>query len=88
MKEENLINMERCHKFQGCSQNLCPLVIKLNKRVGEERDKCRWMRNPKQKKIQGRVFTSGGTVMPDALLKYVPERNVKYLNENSRNPIN
>jgi hypothetical protein len=42
------------------------------------------MREPKRSKINGREFISGGAAMPDAPLKFVPECNLKRLNEASQ----
>ena len=84
MKDENLTRMEKCPCFERCSQNLCPLDPELRLRSGGESDKCRWMREPKKKKVGGKEFISGGGVMPDAILKFVPESNLKWLNANSR----
>ena len=84
-QEEKIIeNLKKCPHFDKCSQNLCPLDFELELRVGGESDKCRWMREPKKKKIKGREFISGGSVMPDAILKFVPQANLKWLNESSQ----
>lgn len=84
-KEEKTIeNLRRCSHFKRCSQNLCPLDLELHLRSGKEQDKCRWMREPKRKKIGKQEFISGGRVMPDAILKFVPESNLKWLNESSQ----
>lgn len=77
-------NLKRCPHFGKCNQNLCPMDLELNSRNGSNADCCRWMRNPKRKKINGREFISGGQVMPDGLLNFVPRANVKRLNEASR----
>ena len=77
-------NLTRCPHFKGCSQNFCPLDLELYLRAGKEQDKCRWMREPKTANIQNREFVSGGSVMPDAILNFVPEGNVGRLNESSR----
>jgi hypothetical protein len=78
------INMQRCPHFNGCSQNFCPLDPDLNLRSGKARDKCRFMREPKLAKIRGREFVSGGTVMPDAILNFVPRGNIERLNARSQ----
>ena len=80
----NLENMKKCPSFNKCSQNLCPLDYQLSLRSGGEGDKCRWMREPKRVKIRDREFVSGGSVMLDALLNFVSQRNLKWLNESSR----
>jgi len=77
-------NMKRCPHFNRCSQNLCPLDLELNLRVGGQSDKCRWMRNPSKKKIGDKEFISGGGVMRDAILNFVPESNLERLNESSK----
>jgi len=77
-------NIKRCSHYKACNQNLCPLDYELNLRTGGKEDKCRWMREPKNKKIKGREFMSGGSVMPDAPLNFVPECNVKRLNASSQ----
>lgn len=76
--------MERCPSFNGCSQNFCPLDLELNERKGKKQDRCKWMREPLTKKVGGREFVSGGAIMPSGLLSFVPQGNLKYLNESSR----
>jgi len=76
--------MDRCPHHDSCNQNLCPLDIDLELRDGKGGDKCRWMRPPQKKTIHGKDFISGGRVIPDGLLKYVPESNLKWLNELSQ----
>lgn len=73
-------NCDICDKNDRCSQNFCPLDKELQLRYGSNADKCRYMREPRRVKIQGREFVSGGTIMPDALLKLVPQRNLMWLN--------
>jgi len=84
IKEQIQENLKRCPHFDRCSQNLCPLDLEMRLRTGGEGDKCRWMREPKKKKIEDREFISGGSVMPDALLNFVPEGNLKWLNRSSQ----
>ncbi len=86
MAEENKIseNLTKCPNFNSCSQNFCPLDLELHLRSGSKQDKCRWMREAKKAKIQDREFVSGGAVMPDALLNFVPRGNLERLNEDSR----
>jgi hypothetical protein len=83
-QKEVMENLERCSRFISCSQNLCPLDLELNLRTGGKQDKCCFMREAKQTKIKGRNFVSGGRVMPDAPLNFVPESNLKYLNNPSK----
>jgi len=78
------MNMRRCSHFSSCSQNFCPLDLELHLRTGTKRDLCRFMREPKLAKIQGREFVSGGTAMPDALLNFVPRSNSERLNSRSK----
>ena len=85
MKEIEIIkNLEKCPSFEHCSQNLCPLDLRLELRTGSDRDKCRYMKESQRTKIKGKVFISFGKIMPDELLKFVPERNLKWLNNISR----
>jgi len=84
MINKNVENMEKCPKFIGCSQNLCPLDSEVHLRTGGESAKCRWMRESKRVKIQNKEFISGGRVMPDTILNFVSESNLKWLNESSR----
>lgn len=85
INQNNLLeNLKRCPSFNRCSQNLCPLDLELNLRDGGRQDECRWMREPREVKVGGKEFVSGGGVMPDALLNFVPESNLKWLNESSR----
>lgn len=83
-QNQTIENMEKCPHFNTCSQNLCPLDSELHLRAGNKQDKCRWMREAKVSKINGREFRSGGGVMPDAPLNFVPERNLRHLNEASQ----
>jgi hypothetical protein len=83
-EEEIMENLRKCPYFDRCPQNLCPLDLELHLRSGKKEDKCRWMREPKRVKVKNREFISGGQVMPDALLKFVPDRNLKSLNKVSR----
>ena len=84
MNKETILNPEKCPSFYRCNQNFCPLDFDLNLRKGKEQDKCRWMREPQKKKINGREFISGGGVMPNGILNFVPESNLKWLNESSQ----
>ncbi|MGB9726696.1 MAG: hypothetical protein ACPLXB_01205 [Minisyncoccia bacterium] len=84
IEEEIMENLRKCPHFDRCSQNFCPLDLELHLRKGSASDKCRWMREAKKTKVNGREFISGGGVMPDAILKFVPEGNVKWLNEVSQ----
>lgn len=84
MKNENLENLKKCPHHDKCNQNLCPLNLGLHLMVGKEQDKCRWMREPQLKKIGGREFISGGRVMPNGILRGVPQSNLKWLNGSSR----
>jgi len=77
-------NLRKCPHFDRCSQNLCPLDLNLNLRSGNTSDKCRWMRESKTVKLSGKEFVSGGRVMPNTILNFVPEANLKWLNEASR----
>ena len=83
-EEEIIQNLERCPHFETCSQNLCPLDLVLHLRVGGKADKCRWMREKRKIRISGKEFTSGGGVMPNAPLNFVPRRNLKWLNTPSQ----
>ena len=83
--EEQIIeNLKKCPYFDRCSQNLCPLDLELHLRAGSDRDKCRWMREPSVKKVGNKEFMSGGGVMPSAVLNFVPESNLKRLNQSSQ----
>lgn len=83
-EKEVIENLRKCLHFDKCSQNLCPLDLELHLRSGGDRDKCRWMREPKKKKVGGREFISGGRVMPDGVLKFVSKASFKWLNEVSQ----
>ena len=80
IKKQITENLQRCPHFDKCSQNLCPLDLELNLRSGNTSDKCRWMREPKQTKLGDKEFISGGRVMPNAILNFVSEDNLKWLN--------
>jgi len=83
-EKEILKNLEKCPSFTRCSQNLCPLDLKLELRISGNGDKCHYMKEPRKIKIKGKEFISGGTIMSDELLKFVPEYNLKWLNSASR----
>jgi hypothetical protein len=83
-QDEIIENLKKCSHFDTCSQNLCPLDLEFSLRTGGKQDKCRWMREAKASKIAGREFVSGGGVMPDAPLNFVPRENLEHLNEASR----
>ena len=85
MNQEQIVeNLKKCPSFNSCNQNLCPLNLELNSSRGGKAEKCRWMREPQKKKIKGREFMSGGSVMPDGLLIFVPQCNLRWLNESSQ----
>jgi len=84
MDNDSLRRLESCPNYNKCSQNLCPLDVDLRERSGGMADECRWMREAVQKNIRGRVFVSGGSVMPDAILINVPESNIERLNTPSK----
>lgn len=84
MQEKIVENLKRCPHFDGCSQNFCPLDLERVLRSGAKHEVCRFMREAKMAKVHGREFVSGGTVMPDALLKFVPESNLESLNKSSQ----
>ena len=77
-------NLKKCPHFDRCSQNLCPVDLELQLRAGGTQDKCRWMREPKRVRIGNREFVSGGAVMPNGILNFVPEANLKRLNQSSQ----
>lgn len=81
---EAVKNMRKCPFFDLCSKNICPLDYNLKFRVGSDKDKCKWMRGHRLKKVNGKTFTSGDTIMPDGSLKFVPECNLKHLNKPSQ----
>lgn len=83
-QEEIIENIKKCPHYDTCHQNFCLLDLELNLRKGGKADKCKWMREPKHVKIKGREFVSGGSVMPDAPLNFVPEANIKRLNQSSQ----
>ena len=84
INDESYDNLKKCPHFNECNQNLCPLDIDLSLRIGGPAEKCRWMRPPLKKTIHGKVFISGGQVMPNGLLNFVPESNLEWLNTPSK----
>jgi len=80
----NTDNIKKCPHFDSCSQALCPLDLDLASRFGKTQDKCRWMREAKTTKIKGRVFVTGGSTMPNAILYNVPQCNLGWLNTATR----
>jgi hypothetical protein len=86
MKQEQIVEgLKKCPHFNSCNQNLCPLDLELELRAGKNGEECRWMREPITKKINGKEFISGGSLMPDALLNFVPAGNIERLNQSSQN---
>jgi hypothetical protein len=77
-------NLKKCPHFDTCSRNFCPLDFELHLRSGGKQDKCRWMLEAKVSRVAGREFVSGGGVMPDAPLNFVPEGNLERLNKVSQ----
>jgi len=85
MDQSTLIqSLKRCPSFERCNFNVCPLDLELELRTGGNFDKCKWMREKRQVTIRDKQFTSGGVVMPDALLICVPSKAAERLNEASR----
>ena len=75
MTEQEIIeNIKRCPIFDRCNKNLCPLDYKLNLRVGQTSDKCRYMRRDRTK----------DSIMLNELLKFVPKNNISKLNASSQ----
>lgn len=86
MEKEKLIeNLRKCPHFEICSRNLCPLDFEFDLRSGRNQDTCRYMRPPRRTKARDKEFITGGSVMPDAILKFVPQSNLMRLNEASKN---
>ena len=90
-EEECEKNMGKCKSFERCNTNICPLDFNIDLRAKYPEGKiCRWMRNETEKEIAFRgqnhptILRFGGRTMPDDLLKFVPESNLKWLNEASR----
>lgn len=77
-------NIQNCPHYESCNQAMCLLDLNLNNQPVEESAKCRWMREPKLKKINGREFVAGGTVAPDGVLNFAPQANIKWLNASSK----
>jgi len=64
IEEQIMENLRKCPHFERCSQNLCPLDLELRLRSGGSSDRCRWMREPLKKRVNGQEFIAGGQVMP------------------------
>lgn len=77
-------NIIHCPYHSYCSKNLCPLDYNLEIRPKKINDRCRWMRSRDTRKIKDKVIVSGGNTMPDVILKFVPECNLKRLNKPSQ----
>lgn len=82
--KEIVDNLKKCPSYDRCSQNLCPLDLELNIRFGLKSERCRYMREQKVSKINGKEFMSGGSAMPDDVLVFVPKENHNWLNQASR----
>lgn len=76
--------MKKCPRYDKCRKNSCPLDFELELTYGKKEDKCRYMREPRRTHIGTREFITGGSIMPDALLNFVPESNLGRLNASSR----
>jgi len=91
-EEKVISNLRQCPRFEKCDRNLCPLDLMLPERSGSESDKCRWMRERRsgtivfkdKSGVERKFEATGSPQMPDGFLKYVPESNIKWLNEPSR----
>jgi len=83
-EDRNFENMKQCNSFEACSRNFCPIDFELHLRAGGEADKCRWMREPIKKKINGREFISGGKIIPKGIAILTPRENIKWLNKESQ----
>jgi len=82
-ENENVPNLKKCPRFDSCNCSLCPLDHFLSERHGPV-SKCKYMKEAKQYKIADREFIGGGKVMPDSLLNFTPQSNLKWLNESSK----
>jgi len=88
-RKEVLKNLERCSYFDRCNAPICPLDLQMEKRTKLWNEvRCRWTREAVKTGIvkagQYVQWIEWGRAMPDILLKFVPERNIKKLNEKSR----
>jgi len=76
--------ISNCPSSEGCSVNVCPLDPNYWLRTNPEKRVCKWMREAKEIALkgekQGIQFVSGGKVMPDYLLKLIPENVAQKLN--------
>lgn len=82
IEEVNFKNIKVCSKFETCSYPICPLDLEMLKRVIRRGEgKCPYLRKKKENKINGKVFISGGKIMPECLLNLVPMENKKGVNK-------
>ena len=82
---ENVKNLQKCPR-KHCSIPICPLDLNLpfRNRLSNE-GVCSWMQEDgKPRMIAGKEIVFGGRVMPDHILIYVPEDNVRWLNQVSQ----
>ena len=80
IKDENLIRMEKCPRFPGCSANLCPLDSETAERTylpGE--DVC-----PFTIKKRGKGQKGIKTLAPDSILEAIPESNIQMLHKRNQ----
>lgn len=98
--KENIKNLKRCPSFDTCSRNLCPLDSWIEERSGGDSDKCRYFREGKKRAFnkEGKLLSKaeikktkkviwkkiGGTAIPKKLIKFIPKKNIKRLNEASK----
>ena len=80
MEDEGLTRMAKCIRFGSCSYNLCPLDEELESRTGTiKEDGCDWMQNYR---TENRRHIR--RPMPDSLLRFIPEKNVKMLSRTNQ----
>jgi len=80
MSEKEIItNLKKCHRFECCSMNLCPLDSEAYLRKGEDENRCPFTINNKRKTEKG-IKTLAST----SILEVIPECNLKMLNNRNQ----
>lgn len=80
-KEETTPNLKKCPRFDRCSINVCPMDLEANLRNKLPGEDCCPFTIKKKRKSQKGIRTH----LPDHILRFIPESNVKMLNKGNQN---
>jgi len=72
-KEQNIKNMERCHRFQVCSISKCPLDFYMNERAElQDEERCILRGKHKSKRVKS---IRSAEIM--SMLQFIHKKNLK-----------